>query len=416
MKKGFWQSLGPSIITAAVVIGPGTITTASKLGAAEGMSMLWVVLVAASFMMLFTSMAARIGVMNEDSPLTVVSKVYGRWLAVLMGLLSFIVAASFQASNYIACGAALDSLTDGKELLGLPAQQFWMVVVALGALTFVFAAKQLYKFLERVMMALVGLMVLAFAINLVLSKPDMGQFVEGLWPSAWKPANQGLIIAMTATTFSVIAALYQATLAHQKGWRKDNLTTATCESMVGITVLGAISMMVMMTSAATLRGSEITNAGDLAAQLEPALGSFAVVLFGMGFLAAGFSSTVINAMIGGGLLADGVGLKADMNALPNRVFTTVAMLVGFYAAWVQLRSNSPLDGIVQAQQLTIVAVPLVAFMLLNMASDSRVVGKRQSNILVRFWGTIAFIVLCVFTINKLLPLVAKLLPYFFPQS
>ena len=77
-KKPFWRQLGPGLITAAVVIGPGTITVSSKVGAGAGPDLIWALLIAGSFMMLFTSMAARIGVMNKVSALTLMAKHYGR--------------------------------------------------------------------------------------------------------------------------------------------------------------------------------------------------------------------------------------------------------------------------------------------------------------------------------------------------
>lgn len=100
--KGLLRSLGPSLITAAVVVGPGTITVASKLGAGLGYAMLWVILVSVAFMWLFTTMAARVAILNADSLLSVAARLYGRPLAMLVGGLAFVVTTAFQLSNYLA--------------------------------------------------------------------------------------------------------------------------------------------------------------------------------------------------------------------------------------------------------------------------------------------------------------------------
>ena len=60
-------------------------------------------------------MVARIGVLNERSLLSLTAQHYGRWLAVAVGLLAFLVTASFQMSNYLACSTALESLTGWSE-------------------------------------------------------------------------------------------------------------------------------------------------------------------------------------------------------------------------------------------------------------------------------------------------------------
>ena len=41
--RRWYQALGPGLITACVVIGPGSILTSSKVGAANGYALSWVV-------------------------------------------------------------------------------------------------------------------------------------------------------------------------------------------------------------------------------------------------------------------------------------------------------------------------------------------------------------------------------------
>ena len=43
---GWLRSIGPGLVTACVVIGPGSILTSSKVGAANGYNLIWVVCVA----------------------------------------------------------------------------------------------------------------------------------------------------------------------------------------------------------------------------------------------------------------------------------------------------------------------------------------------------------------------------------
>lgn len=362
-----WRNLGPGLITAAVVIGPGTITITSKLGAAAGMSMVWALVVTASFMMVFTAMSARIGILNADSILTVVGRCYGRWLAVTIGVLAFVVCAGFQSSNYIACATALSTLTGVGESV-------WMLVVGGAGVVFVYGARQLYRFLEKAMTALIAVMLAAFLFNLAVARPSPMELIRGLVPGLWPGDLTGLAIGLSATTFSVIAALYQASLARQKGWGPNDLAVGVRDAVVGIGVLFAVSLTIMWTAATVLRGAEVTSAADLSTQLRPLLGPTSVVLFGVGFLAAGFSSVVVNAMVGGALLADGVGWDARLGGRAARAWTTVGMAVGLAAAFYLMRSGSALGGIVIAQKTTVLTVPLVAVVLLMLANDRRAVG------------------------------------------
>jgi Mn2+/Fe2+ NRAMP family transporter len=393
-RGGLWRNLGPGLITAAVVIGPGTITIASKIGAAAGMSLLWLLVLAVSFMMVFTSVSARIGILNQDSPLTLVARHYGRWLAVLIGGLSFAVCAGFQSSNYLACSTALEAMT------GLPASA-WMYLVGAAGLGFVLGAKRLYRMLERVMSVLVAVMLLAFLINLIIARPDLLALPAGLVPSAWPAGMTGLAIAMTATTFSVIAALYQSALARQKGWQKEDLDVGVKESIVGIGTLFGVTLMIMWTSATVLRGKEIADAVDLSNQLGPFLGGASVWLFSAGFLAAGFSSTVLNAMIGGALLADGLGLDSELNGRTARWLTVVAMAVGLGAGLYLMGSGTALGGIVVAQKSTILTVPLVAIVLLVMGNDPRIIGEHRNQPWQNVWSIVAILALLAMSLYRL---------------
>ena len=399
-RTGLLRSLGPGFIIAAVVIGPGSITVASKIGAAVGTQLLWAIVVAGSFMMLFTSMSARIGVLSKQSLLTSVATYYGRWLAVLMGVLAFVVCASFQMGNYLACGTALTTLTGIGEMV-------WMAMIGLIALVFIFAARRLYQTLEKVMLALVVVMLAAFIGNLVVAKPNLLAVMSGFVPTAWPVAMTGLVIAMAATTFSVIAALYQSTLAQQKGWGVKDLRTGTNDSLAGIGVLLGISLIITITSATVLRGATIDNAAHLSSQLQPLLGYTAVLLFSLGFLAASFSSTVVNAMIGGGLLADSLGMSANVNALPSRLFTALAMGVGMAAGAYTLHTGTPIEGIVLAQKTTILAVPLCALVMIILANDRRVVGERRNSSAANMWAVFAFLALVAMSIFRVAEMLGR---------
>jgi manganese transport protein len=395
--RSLWRNLGPGLITAAVVIGPGTITITSKIGAAEGTGLVWALVIAASFMMVFTAMSARIGILNQQSILTLVAQRFGRWLAVVIGFLSFAVCAGFQSSNYLACSTALQTVIS---------ESAWMLIVGAAGLAFVFAARKLYQVLEKVMLALVAVMLVAFLANLLVAKPNPLELLAGLVPRGWPSATTGLVIGMMATTFSVIAALYQSSLARQKGWQPGDLQVGVRESMLGISVLFGVSLMIMWTAATVLRGAEIASAADLSNQLQPLLGKGAVVLFSAGFLAAGFSSTVVNAMIGGALLADGLGRDSALNGIPARVLTALAMLVGLLAGFYLLRSGSALGGVVIAQKSTILTVPLVAVVILILANDRRVVGEHGNRPWQNVWAVVAILALLAMSAYRIMEMLS----------
>ena len=393
-RRAVLRSLGPTLITAAVVIGPGTITVASKLGASQGYDLLWVIVVSAVFMWAFVTMAVRVAIVNEQSLLSVLARLYGRWLAVLVGVLAFTVVTAFQLSNYLACATALTALSGISE-------NTWIAIVGTAGLFFLLL-RQLYRAAEKVMSALVFAMVAAFAVNMFVSRPDWSAVAAGVIPGRWPGELTSLVVAMVATTFSVIAAFYQGALARQKGWGVQDLPLSRREAGLGLGLLATISCVILITAGTVLRGTEVSNAAALAGQFEPVMGPIAVWMFSLGFLAAAFSSVVIYPMVGGGLLSYGLGLGDGVNDKWPRVLTGVAMVAGIVLAYVTLRSGTALEGIVLAQQSTVLAVPLCAIMLMILANDRRAVGAHRNG-----WGTntnasLAILVLLILSVFRLL--------------
>ncbi len=58
--RRWYQRLGPGLITACVVIGPGSILTSSNVGAHNGYSMFWVVVTSVIFMLVYMSLGAKL--------------------------------------------------------------------------------------------------------------------------------------------------------------------------------------------------------------------------------------------------------------------------------------------------------------------------------------------------------------------
>src|SRR5699024_5548320 len=104
--------------------------------------------------------------------------------------------------------------------------------------------------------------------------------------------SMGLIIAFTATCFSIVGASYQSYLVQEKGWTKDMAKDGMKESYLGIFLLGFISLLVMLTAAAVLRpaGIQVNSIEDMGLALEPLYGSWATILFMFGLFGAAFSS------------------------------------------------------------------------------------------------------------------------------
>ncbi|MBN2450589.1 MAG: Nramp family divalent metal transporter [Lentisphaeria bacterium] len=362
--------LGPGLITAAVVLGPGSITVSSKCGALMGFSALWAVVVASVLMVTYTQMGARIGMASGESLVAAAGQVLGRWAALLLGICAFLIATGFQTGNNVGVGVAMNALLGGAPGL-------WAAVFTVVALVVLWTTSSLYRALERLMVILVGMMILCFAADLFLVRPPLGAVARGLVPSL--PEVPALVVALSATTFSVAAAAFQAYLVQSKGWNREDLQRGMRDVVVGICVLGGISCVIMVTSATVLRphGIRVDSAADMARQLEPLLGAAARWLFLLGLWAAAFSSFIVNAMVGGTLLADACGLGGGLNDRWPKVLASAVMVFGTAVALVF--GSNPIQLLVMAQATTIVGVPFIAFVMLVLANRRERMGNELRN-------------------------------------
>ena len=158
------RSLGPGLVTACVVIGPGSILTSSKVGSSDGYSKVWVVVLAVFFMMIYITLATRLGVVAQQSTGDLVTKRVGRWVAVVIGVSVFFISAAFQFGNNLGVHSALVMYADFD---------YWVVAFNAVSILFVFAFRNLYRIIERLMACLVGLMLISFALNLWFAQPQV---------------------------------------------------------------------------------------------------------------------------------------------------------------------------------------------------------------------------------------------------
>ena len=383
--RKWYQSIGPGLITACVVIGPGSIVTSSKVGARNGFDLTWIVVLSVIFMMAFMQMGARLGAVLKESPGTVIARRAGRWLAVVIGISIFFIASAFQFGNNLGVDSAFKSYVD-----------FDYIVIVFNALAigFLFVFKDLYKAIEKLMMCFVGLMLVSFALNLGFALSNMPDVQPIMVRNADEPLFDISLLGLVGTTFVIAAAYYQAYLVQQKGWTRNEINNGLIDARVGSVLMAVITLMIMCTAAAVLRGKTLGNVDEVAEQLAPLFGDLGKPLFCIGLFSAAYSSFLVNSMIGGFILSDGLGLGNKPSGLAPRLLTAAVLLTGMgVALYVILTGTKPVPAIVAAQAVTVLAAPLIGGVLLWLTNNKEVMGDDTNSLLVNVVGGIGLLLL-----------------------
>ena len=365
--KKFFLKAGPSLILVAGVLGPGSLAVSSKAGATMGYSVLWVVLIAFVMMALFARLGRIIGTLSDDSIMEIARKKYGgKATGIILGIAGFVVTMGFQTGNNVGIGLAMSAIFGGS--MGL-----WAVVFTSVVLILIWWKSDVYNIVEKVMTGLVLLMIISFFANLFVIDIDVKELAKGFIPS--KPAIFVLVIAMSATTFSVISAIIQIYLVKDKKWTKETLKENLKGSTTGVVILAAISGVIIITSAAVLRPQGIVpnSAVEMGLQLEPLLGATSKWLFLFGLFSASFSSFVVNAFSGGLLLADGFKLGKSYNNKYVKIFASLLMVLSTII--VLYINENPVELLVVAQASTAVVVPIFALLIIVLANNKKLMGE-----------------------------------------
>ncbi|MDN4071696.1 Nramp family divalent metal transporter [Fictibacillus terranigra] len=394
-RKSFLSYLGPAFITSALVIGPGSLTLNSKIGALFGTRLIWVLALAVIFMMVYTEMSTRIGLASKASFIEVIRNKWGRPAALLIGIGAFLVTASFQAGNALGSGLAAASITGMST-------NFWIMAVTVIGVGFLFT-KQFYKLLEKLMLGLILLMLISFACTVVLTRPSFKDLAAGFIPII-PEGSLPLIIALTATSFSIVGACYQSYLVQEKNWVIGQLKNSQRETYLGIFILGLLSLMLMLSAAAILKpkGLIVNSASEMGAALEPLYGNWATFMFMLGLFGASFSSLMGNATIGGSILSDGLGYGSRLTSKSVRALILLVMIFG--SAVGIFFGSAPIALIIFAQAITIVIVPFIAIAILSVANDEKTMGPLKNTLLKNVIGFAGLIVLILLAINNVVSL------------
>ncbi|OAV43643.1 Nramp family divalent metal transporter [Lewinella sp. 4G2] len=376
---------GPSTLVAAAFIGPGTLTVCTLAGVETGYELLWVLAFSIVCTIILQEMSARLGLATQRGLGEAIRKEFpggpSRWLVFFLVIGAILVGnAAYEAGNI--SGGNL-----GLELLVGEAGAYpWLIGVPCALLLFLGG----YRWVERLLIGLVVLMSACFLLTTVLVQPDFGAILAGFVPSFPSGDRLLLLMAVVGTTVVPYNLFLHASTVSKKHGPEASLRDLRIENAVAVTLGGLISVLIVITAAASsAEVGSVKNAADLAVQLEPAFGSSARVLMGVGLLAAGLSSA-LTAPLAAAYAARGLfGWPADDRDPRFRAVWAVILLIGIGVATSGLR---PLAIIRFAQVTNALLLPAIAVYLLYLANSRSVMGRHVNSRLANILGGLVILV------------------------
>ena len=379
----FWQKLkniGPGALVAAAFIGPGTVTTCTLSGASYGYTLLWAMLFSTIATIVFQEMASRVGIVTQMGLGEALRERYQHKKGILIFVIILVIAAIFIGNIAYETGNITGGAMGTNLIFSEISIPWWGVIV--GAVALALLASGSYKVVEKILMALVIIMSVVFISTAIVSQPDWGGVLKGLFvPAVPNEENAWLTVAGLIGTTVVPYNIFLHCSASAQKWKdRAQIKTARWDAIISIGLGGIISMMIIIAAAnPSLAGQEITSAGDMAKAMQPLLGDWAKYFFGIGIFSAGLTSA-ITAPLSAAFATSGIlGWGSDMKKLRFKAIWMVVLAVGVVLAAVGLTS-SPTDMIIIAQAANAVILPIIAILLTIVVNDKKLMGENRNGV------------------------------------
>ena len=371
------KNIGPGALVAAAFIGPGTVTAATLAGANYGYVLLWALLFATVATIILQEMSARLGLVTGkglgENLRELFSNSVFKWpLFILIITALYLGNSAYEAGNLSGAALGIQAITGETESVY---RLSVFIISTLAALLLWFGS---YKRIEKVLVGLVLLMALAFIGTFFAVGPDVLALFKGLVTPKVPEGSLMIVIALIGTTIVPYNLFLHASAVKSKWTDVSSLSAVRTDTVAAISLGGLITILIASTAAASIfaSGLQIGGAGDMAKQLEPLFGSWAKYMLGIGFFAAGLSSSVTAPLATAFAMTEILGLGGGDK---RKAFKGIALSVIIIGAALALTGIKPITIILSAQFANGLLLPIIAVFLLVAMNKKGLLGAHANS-------------------------------------
>ena len=371
---GFWRKLfafaGPGYLVAVGYMDPGNWATDLAGGARYGYTLLSVIMISNLMAILLQALAARLGIASGRDLAQACRDSYSTPVTYFLWVLCEIAIAACDLAEVIGAAIALNLL------LGLPL--IWGVVLtALDVLIVLFLQGRGFRYVEALVVALIVLIAGSFAVEMLLSRPDLAGVAAGFIPRTEIIRNPDMLYIaigiLGATVMPHNLYLHSSIVQTRKyadtpEGKSEAIRYATIDSSVALMSALFINAAILVMAAAVFHGSgheDVADISDAYQLLSPLLGTTAAsILFAVALLCSGQNATLTGTLAGQIVMEGFINLRLRpwLRRLITRLIAIIPaiIVVMLYGE----RGTGPLlilSQVILSLQLPFAVFPLVAF-------------------------------------------------------
>ncbi|MHB8086653.1 MAG: NRAMP family divalent metal transporter [Anaerolineaceae bacterium] len=399
----FLGVFGPATITAMADNDAGGVATYSVAGATLGYPVLFILLIITFLLAVTQEMGMRLTLVTRRGLADLIRERFGVKISLLIFLALLI-------ANLGTITTELAAVKVTSSMLHLPAIPFVFLIVVVSVIV---VTKGNYKLTQAIML-ITSLFYLAYIISAVKAKPDWGLAISNMfWPHGvdFTPTymRNFLLIGMgvIGTTITPWGQFFISSFAYDKNIEAKNIVYSQLETYVGAFLTNFFSFFMVVATAATLFVNKIPlTSGETAAMaIKPFAGELAGALFAFGILNAGFMGLIVVSLSTAYAYAEFFGLQGslDSNYKQSKSFYLIFIAQLVIATVIVMFPNISFFKLaIATQTINAIALPLVFYYLIKLASDKGLMGKYANSTFQKWFtiiGSVAIFIASVLTLT-----------------
>jgi manganese transport protein len=371
----YWRRLvgflGPGFLIAVGYMDPGNWATDIAGGARYGYTLLFVIMLSNLMAILLQSLSLKLGIATERDLAQMCHENYGKRVSFVLWIMAEIAIAACDMAEVIGSAIALNLLFHIPLLYGVLITGFDVMVILL-------LQKWGFRYIEALVIALIGTIVVMFGIQVVLSRPDhLSALASLLIPSSQIVTNPGMLYIaigiLGATVMPHNLYLHSSIVQSRKYPRtskgkREAIQMANIDSLLALTLALFVNAGILIVAAAVFHRSghfEVAAIEEAYKLLSPLVGVwFASTLFAVALLASGQNSS-ITGTLAGQIVMEGF-IHLSVSPWLRRLITRLLAIV---PTIIVVALNGPqgteklliLSQVILSLQLSFAVVPLVMF-------------------------------------------------------
>ncbi|WP_051478440.1 Nramp family divalent metal transporter [Paenibacillus sp. FSL R7-277] len=352
--------LGPAFIASVAYLDPGNFATNITAGSKYGYLLLWVIFASNLMAVLIQSLSAKLGIATGKNLPEVAREKFPKGVSIFLWIQSELVIIATDLAEFI--GAAL-----GLYLLfGIPMLPA-ALITAVGSFAILELQRRGYRTLEAGIAGMVMIVVLAFAFQVIMAKPDAGSILTGMFTPRFEGVDSILLAAgILGATVMPHAIYLHSSLTQSRvvgideREKKQIFRLEFIDILIAMLIAGAVNMaMVIVAAALFFKNGLVVEDLDIAfEQFRNLAGPVTAISFGLGLLIAGLSSSSVGTMAGDVVMQGFINKK--INLYLRRAITIIPPLT-IIAFGINATSALVMSQVVLSFGIAFALIPLVIF-------------------------------------------------------